>query len=292
LKLPVSYWLEGVLKEIMSRLFQSHPLTSVVLVAVVTKVVMMAATIVVMTSLGGSVGTAAEAVVAILALGLIPLALYLAIRKTGMSRAVGFNRPGLWKEPWLIWLPALLVLVNLTGVLRSNLHLPADLSPLYNAAVQAISVPLIEEFAFRGLILAILLAQCSGSTRDVRRAVFISSALFGLWHLPTIAYNPIVGIGNVIYAAFAGVGFAAVVLRTRTIWLVLVVHMVIVFTSVVTGVMISGTPVAAGTLVLPEQAWLSATKSVAALVPILLYGIWLLRNPISLNMSEPSKSGK
>jgi membrane protease YdiL (CAAX protease family) len=242
---------------------------------------LMATVIALMAALGG-IDTPARALIAMLVLGLIPVGLYLLTRGTGLASAVGFNGPRKWVQPWLIWLPVLFALVNAAGLWGNSFSIPSDLTPFYNAAVQSVSVPFIEEFAFRGLILAVLLAQAHRTSGDIRRAVFVSSALFGLWHLPTIAYNPVVGSANVIYAACAGVGFAAVVVRTRAIWPILVVHMLIVLTSVGGGILKSGQAVAAGTLIAPEEAWASATRSIAATLPLLLYGIWLLRKPVQI----------
>jgi membrane protease YdiL (CAAX protease family) len=269
--------------------FRRHPLTSAVLIAIVTKGGLTATAIAVAVLLGG-IDTLARAAVAIMLLGLIPIALYALTRRTGMAEAVGFTGPRKWVQPWLAWPPALFALVNAAGLWDDNLSLPADLTPFYNAAVQSISVPLIEEFAFRGLILAVLLAQRHETSWDFRRAVLISSALFGVWHLPTIAYNPISGSANVVYAAFAGVAFAAVVVRTRTIWPVLVIHMLIVLTSVAGGILRSGEAVAAGTLITAEQAWASGMRSIAATLPLLLYGMWLLRKPIQMAPDTPEKS--
>jgi uncharacterized protein len=254
---------------------------SALLIAVLVKLVMMVWTVLVVGAVGGT-GTLPRAVAVMLLLGLIPLALYLLTRRQGWAATVGFNGPGRWREPWLIWLPALYAFINLTNLIGKPVSMPEDWRAFLNPAVQAISVPLIEEFAFRGLILAVLLARWHAAPGEVRRAVFISSGLFGLWHLPVMVHDPIIGLGNVLYATMAGVGFAAVVLRTRSIWPILLVHVLIVFTSVLSGLLLSGQSVASGMLVPHEAALRSAVVTNLALVPLFLYGLWLLRKPIQL----------
>lgn len=265
----------------LQSLFQRRPVLSALLIAVVAKLALIIGTILAVGLLGGT-NTLPRAIATVLLLGLIPLGIYGLVRRQGWAATVGFTAPVRWREPWLIWLPALYGFINLTALIGNPVSIPQDWRAFLNPAVQAISVPLIEEFAFRGLILAVLLARWHATPGEVRRAVFISSALFGLWHLPVMAHDPIIGLGNVLYAAMAGVGFAAVVLRTRSIWLTLLVHVLIVFTSVLTGLLLSGQSVASGTLVPREEALRSAVITNLALVPLLLYGLWLLRKPIRL----------
>lgn len=76
---------------------------------------------------------------------------------------------------------------------------------------------ILEEVAFRGVLLALLLRR-----RPVGRAVVVSSALFGLWHITPAAENAsghgslaAVGIvaGTVLVTTAAGIGFAWLRLR-------------------------------------------------------------------------------
>jgi hypothetical protein len=93
---------------------------------------------------------------------------------------------------------------------------------LLNAAI-AVS----EEFLFRGVFLNVFLNAWKGKKGFVWTAVFVSSALFGLRHLLNLAatsMTPILTIGQVFFTFMAGVYLCAVYLRTKNIWIVVVIH--------------------------------------------------------------------
>ncbi len=82
-----------------------------------------------------------------------------------------------------------------------------------------------EELAYRGLVLNHLLAAWGRDRRGTMRAVLVSAAVFGLSHLPNMAFAPPVTVMvQAINAASGGVLFSAVYLRCRNIWAVAVVH--------------------------------------------------------------------
>jgi membrane protease YdiL (CAAX protease family) len=77
-----------------------------------------------------------------------------------------------------------------------------------------------EELVFRGFILRALLP--GGTTR----AVLVSSALFGLVHLGNIVYGAsvVVTLSQVVGVFAFGVGMAAIVLRGKAFWPVILIH--------------------------------------------------------------------
>ena len=78
-----------------------------------------------------------------------------------------------------------------------------------------------EEAFARGILLRVL------QPRSVLSAVLISSLLFGVMHLSNVMFrsSPALVVAQAIGAACFGVGFAALRLRTGTIWPLLVLHM-------------------------------------------------------------------
>jgi membrane protease YdiL (CAAX protease family) len=223
-------------------------------------------------------------------LGLIPLACVWLLRRHGWLGIAGFNPVSRWREPWLIWAPALLVLLNLVNALAPGVSFHFDGSAILSAAVQAISVPLIEESLFRGLILAILLYRFGPTRAGVMRAVWLQALLFGLWHLPPnpdIAWQ--VNVANVIYTVFIGVGFAATMLRTRSTWLVMVVHMLVVFSNAGLSALITGRAGRLAEMAPTQDAWLSAAIPVIVTIPLAVYGMWLLRDVSRLELRPASE---
>lgn len=143
----------------------------------------------------------------------------------GWWRAVGFTGFRSWHSVWLAWFPALLV--------ASLFMLQALQSPLTDdARWLGLSIPnmffvgFFEEALTRGLILYLLLTAWKSRPNGVVEAVLVSSVLFGLAHLLNLFTGAplsatMIQIG---YATGFGVGFAALLLRTNTIWIGVVLH--------------------------------------------------------------------
>jgi len=91
---------------------------------------------------------------------------------------------------------------------------------------------IFEEVLLRGLILKVLLKKMSHSKRGIIIACIISSAVFGIAHIGniiTITDKSSIGsyllvFSQLIYAAAAGFFFAALFLRTKTLWIPIVMH--------------------------------------------------------------------
>jgi hypothetical protein len=80
-----------------------------------------------------------------------------------------------------------------------------------------------------------------------------------------------------LVAFFAGVGFSGVLLRTRSIWLLVIVHALIISAGVLTnGLTIHHAAT-------ESSVRLNALVSTLATLPLLFYGLYLVRDIRSLN---------
>ena len=165
------------------------------------------------------------------------------------------------KDLRLYWIPVVPLVPVLGAVVvgLSSMSL-ADVAVL---AVLACLIGFVEEVAFRGLILRAF------SSRGAWRAATISALLFGLMHLQNLAFGAdlVPTLLQVFYATAMGFGFAAVTLRTGSLWPLIVVHALIDFAGFVTS---GGT----------AQADLTAMDVGVYLVYIVTftgYGIYLMR---------------
>lgn len=257
---------------------ERRPILSAVLILLVVKLAFMASMLVSTALLGGA-STLPGAAMTVALLGLIALVAWRMLERRGWASMVGFNRLAQWRQPWLAAFPALLVLANLAALAGAEIKLDVDWPLLMNAVVRAVTVPLVEETVFRGLILAVLLNRFHATSEEVLKAVLLANMLFGLWHLPPNPDAPWQqGVANVIYAFLLGVGFAAASLRTRSIWLVMIVHGLIVLGGALVPMLITQKAGTIAELIPPDQAWRSALLSIAVTVPLFLYGLWLLRD--------------
>lgn len=289
----------------LSRLLKQHPRISSVGILVLAKfapAVLIPAfglVLTIVTSLAfgvmkGRTNTIVGQAALILVAGAYLLTVWRVLSHSGWSSRVGLTGPSQWREIWLLWLPAIYALLNLVNLLGKTLHAPSDWMPWLGVAASTVSVPLIEESVFRCLILAILLHRYHQTRTEVIGAVLFSSILFGIWHITTlwagVPWQHV--LANVVYAMLAGVGFCAVVLRTRCIWLVMVAHAGMVCTNLLPAVLTRGDIAPAAALInTPEAAWRSAILSTLAMIPLFLYGLWLLRDIGKLNLRFPNSSG-
>lgn len=204
------------------------------------------------TAVGGGIG------IAWLLAALFALLVALA---SSARRATGLGAPAPPQSLRLVW-PLLLyaLLMLLVAWADGWPPWPVLLIVAGNTALVAVS----EELMFRAILLQGLLQRYA-----VWPAVLISSALFGVVH----TFN---GVGNgdfsgalwqALAAFLQGIGYAAIRLRTRSVWPMVLVHGVWDF-ALVTSML----PAAAGGdgSIVPYAALL-------VVVPLCLYGIFLLR---------------
>jgi membrane protease YdiL (CAAX protease family) len=132
-------------------------------------------------------------------------------------RLAGFSHPREWRQLRLYWLPVVLLGVPFVGGVRP---LTADALGVLVVAYAATAV--FEEGLWRGVMLGLL------RPTGLWRAVLVSSLLFGLGHLGNSALRGPSAIiaAQAFGAAVQGVGFAALRLRTNTIWPLIVLHAV------------------------------------------------------------------
>ena len=171
----------------------------------------------------------------------------------GWWHEVGFTPISEWRNLRLLVLPAVITVVPLLAGVD-----PIAASTLLFLVVGYTLTGLAEEAFARGLLIRIL--QPSG----VLRAVFISSLLFALLHLGNLVIrggSPAVSIAQAVGAFSFGVGFAALRIRTWTIWPLVALHMV-------------------HDLVLNTMSLPLIPVAVAQDVALLVIGLYLIREPL------------
>ncbi len=93
---------------------------------------------------------------------------------------------------------------------------------IYNSAI-AVS----EEFLFRGVIFTQMLDSRKNKKRIIWTAIIASSVIFGLRHFLNLVTAPnmiITTVGQVLFTFMAGFYLCAVYLRTRNIWICIIIH--------------------------------------------------------------------
>ncbi|MBW4601956.1 MAG: CPBP family intramembrane metalloprotease [Calothrix sp. FI2-JRJ7] len=182
------------------------------------------------------------------------LAIYAVILLTNLKwwHKSGFNSFRQWRSLHLLWLPLLFVVLYF-----SNGIIILD----FNTVAFVLSAQLLtgfsEEAIFRGVILRALLPS------GVMRATLISSLLFGLSHWVRLLFDLSICsiLLTILSATVDGFLFAAIRLRTNTIWTAILFHALANLLGDFT--------------LLP--AYVSIALSVGGSVALFIYAIYLLR---------------
>lgn len=172
-------------------------------------------------------------------------------------------------------IPSFYILLNLGEIYEH------PLLAVVSAGINALISASFEELLCRILALHILINGfvSQGKTRPILYAVLVSSLLFGLAHLANLLNRPeALGalLGQTLYASFIGVGFAACYLITRSLVPLILIHAAINFMSFMGE---SGME--------PDALTFEDTLgTVIVCLPLLIFGIWLLRKEPSLYGSK------
>lgn len=150
------------------------------------------------------------------------------IIKLGASREALITTPySQWGGRWFLsLLPiSVIALVNFIGVDFDSLNY--SLSNVTLWLMSNIGIGLFEEVIMRGTVFYILYKAWGTSQKGVFYAVLVQALIFGLAHYINLMDMSFMDVTfMVINASLIGVGFAGLMLVTRTIWLPVVLHVI------------------------------------------------------------------
>ena len=168
----------------------------------------------------------------------------LLMKKTEVFSIDDFRFKEMGKGFLLAWfgilVAVLIFLMSLTQLPKGSLIVP-NLWHILVCMFATMTTGIFEEILCRGFALKILLSKIGNTKKGIIKACFVSSLFFGLAHF----YN-IISVGEilpvtfqVIYATAVGFYFAALYLRTKRLWILIIVHALINFSSMVFGAIVS-----------------------------------------------------
>jgi membrane protease YdiL (CAAX protease family) len=171
----------------------------------------------------------------------------------------GFSSGGTWTDLPLYLLPAGIAFLPFAEGITAT-GLPA----IAAFAAFSIIVAVAEETFFRGLILQSLVPA------GILTAVLLSALLFGIPHLLNAVggiWDPLFTLADTVAAFGIGITFAALVIRTGTIWPPIILHALINFAALIS----------LGSLTVPVQTPTQLAITTAAGLVMAVYGLYLMR---------------
>ncbi|MCD4827559.1 MAG: CPBP family intramembrane metalloprotease [Acholeplasmataceae bacterium] len=136
----------------------------------------------------------------------------------------------------IIIIPALIISINnfpFIPFFNGDAVLTKPIYTIYIFALSCLSAGIFEEVVFRGLILFFFLQKFSKSRDGILYSILISSALFGFMHVFNLFDGANIGdtLLQVIYSFAMGTLWAVMLLKTKNIWLVILLHSLYNFTG-------------------------------------------------------------
>jgi len=193
---------------------------------------------------------------------------YFLIRKNRLEKLAGLKDTKL--QRWYLLLFPLLYLVLLNLLLDGQVGNPTIMN-LVLALIYFISVGFAEELSVRGFMQSYFISHLGNSKKSIFLSVIISALFFGFVHIIKFDMGIYGELSQVLYATFIGAMFGAVLLATRKLYPLVIIHAVI---DVVGNMNKIGLP-----LKEIKEPWdlESAIIVIALTLPCLIYAIFILR---------------
>lgn len=102
-----------------------------------------------------------------------------------------------------------------------------SVSTIFGFIFYNLAIAVSEEFLFRGIIFTQMLDSWKAKKGFIWAAIIVSSVIFGLRHFLNLITTPnviITTVGQVLFTFMAGFYLCAVYLRTRNIWVCIIIH--------------------------------------------------------------------
>ncbi|TPN89271.1 CPBP family intramembrane glutamic endopeptidase [Aquimarina algicola] len=199
---------------------------------------------------------------------LITLALLL-IRKFKLKNLAGLGN--LKYSNWLLLIfPLYLVVFNVFNLEDISSYTAFEFVLFL---IYTLSIGFSEELLLRGFLQSYLIKNTSKTKKNIFIAVFVSSLIFGLLHLLNFNKGIYGELGQIGFATFIGVMFGTILLRTKNMYAIALLHACIDFAAKYDQI---GVPFDLNKVV-EESSLINTIAILIIVLPCLIYGIVLMR---------------
>ncbi|GAA0723092.1 hypothetical protein GCM10009430_26200 [Aquimarina litoralis] len=201
---------------------------------------------------------------------LIVLVSILLIRKNELSEIAGIKNTKLKKKYFLIFPVVYLVLLNV--LLMDEINRELLVLNIILFVIYSLSIGFAEEFSIRGFLQSHLIKHFGSKKKGIIMSVLISSLFFGLLH--TIKFDKgIYGeLSQVGYATFIGIMFGMLLVMTRRIYPLIIIHAIVDFVGDFDTIGVS-----MKNRTINSVSFEDAILITLLVLPCLLYGIFMMK---------------
>jgi len=152
------------------------------------------------------------------------------IKKFQLLDFTGLNSWRKHKNIQTAFISLVFVIVGITA--NWNTYANTDLKILFLFALSTLAVGIVEELAFRGTILPLLILSFANTKQPILKSAILSGLMFGLGHFINLFGQPENSIGiisQVFFATAIGVFFSGLMVRTENILIPCIIHALVNF---------------------------------------------------------------
>lgn len=126
-------------------------------------------------------------------------------------------------------LPGILIAINnfpIIAYLDNRAELTEPIYTIYIFMIECFSTAFFEEIIFRGILLILLLQKLPKNKKGMYMAIIISSLIFGVSHLINLFDGAVLSdtLLQVAYSFLMGLLWATVYVKSKNIWIVILLH--------------------------------------------------------------------
>jgi membrane protease YdiL (CAAX protease family) len=228
----------------------------------------------------------------------VSIILIIVLIKFDLIKSIGLNAfPNRWKDWFIAWPFIIIILVNFLEIITGDLTIDTS-KPVMIILFTLMNffIGFFEELLVRGVILGVLLLKWGNTKKGIYLSVIVSSVLFGSGHILNLIGNPsilVATLSQVVYATFIGIFFATCVLRSKTIWPMIILHATIDFLGQVKLITIGG-GIEALRMAEASISLQDALMSIVVTLIFSIYAFFLLRKvtPADIQCKFSKKANK
>ncbi|MFT5871214.1 MAG: membrane protease YdiL (CAAX protease family) [Clostridium sp.] len=203
--------------------------------------------------------------------------LIMILKRFNLLKSSGFTSPKQWKDLWIIWPMIIFSFINGAGLIDGSIVIDKSKPFVIILFILTyLSTGLFEEVLCRGVVLGVMLRKWGSTKEGCYLSVILSSLLFGSTHIVHFIlhhFSLLASLTQITYGMFIGVFFAACVLRNKTIYPAIIIHAIFDILGSLREIAVGGgIRKAYFTISVPN-----AIASIIVMLPILIYGLFILR---------------
>lgn len=151
------------------------------------------------------------------------------IKKNGLTKIAGIKETKLKK--WHLLIFPLIYLVSLNAFTMDDVNTDILLPNILFLLIYSISIGFAEELSIRGFLQSHLINRLKKTKKNSILSVFVSALFFGLIHLIKFDKGIYGELSQVGFATFIGVMFGVLLVITKRIYPLIIIHAIIDFVA-------------------------------------------------------------